>query len=195
MLDLFWQPYTRARTRRPRAWWRAGRRCMVRSAPDAPPSSTRAKRSAGDRGRRLQRVRPVGTGSGLHRRRRLVADGGQAGRRYHRPGAYPQASRLVRAGRCCCGADVCRNTQPGGGAPGRTFAPEIEGYGRGRGRGSAPVQVENRGTVFARKPGISPASGVHFHPYRGSTNPVVPRVSVINPRNPRNPRFDFRGRT
>ena len=115
-----------------------------------------------------ERVRPAGIASGL-------------------PGR--------RSGRRCLGADVCRNPQPGEGCAGAHLRARNRGYGRGHGRGSAPVQAENRGTVFTQKPGISPASGVHFHHYRGSTKPVVPRVSAINPRNPRYPRFDFRGRT
>jgi hypothetical protein len=97
--------------------------------------------------------------------------------------------------RPCRGADDCKNPPPDGGAPGRTFAPEMRGYGRGRELGSAPVQVENRGTAFARKPGISPATGVHFRHIRGSAKPVIPRVSAINPRNPRYPRFFFGGWT
>lgn len=62
-----------------------------------------------------------------------IRRGGPYPASYQRAAPAPGQAIMRR----CRGADDCRNPPPDGGAPGRTFAPEMRGYGRGCELGSA----------------------------------------------------------
>lgn len=150
-------------------------RAATTSAARAKPSSHQA--AAGGR------VRPVGIGSGLHRRRR-------------------QPSTAMVSGRRCLGADVCINPQPGEGCAGAHLRARNRGVRTGARVGVHPRPGAKPGHSFRPKtgdipgirgalsplPGIAKASrtkGLRDQSPESPVSPVQFQGTDLRPQNPR----------